>query len=141
MKGNYPLSRAKLHRALLELLQHPEVHLTYQPLKWGGKCDWDDISPPTNIRIKIDANGGEAVRFVIHELLHVILAPIFVGRLDETLEEVTVVAFDTYMWAYVEKSPERHARWARLIKKKLDEDLKPVPLEEQVNRAKGAGPP
>ena len=37
MRGKYPLNRPKLHRALMELLQHPEVvvrfkHMTAQSL-------------------------------------------------------------------------------------------------------------
>jgi hypothetical protein len=134
MKGNYPLSRAKLYRALLELIRHPEVKLSYQALKWGGHCEWGDIIPPTNIRIKVDANSGEASRFVVHELLHVILYPMLFCRFDDTLEEVFVVAMDTYMWAYIEKSPARHAEWVKAVKKKLDEGLVDIPLEDQVKR-------
>lgn len=118
----------------MELIRHPEVKLSYQALKYGGKCDWDDIIPPTNIRIKVDANSGEAHRFVVHELLHVILYPMLFRRLDETLEEVVVVAMDAYMWSYIEKSPARHAEWAKAVKTKLNEGMEAVPYEEQVKR-------
>jgi len=134
MKGNYPLSRVRLHRALLELLAHPEVFLELAPMRDGGRAHWDDITPPTNIRIKVDANAGEQVRFVIHELLHIILHPMFIGHVDNTLEEVCVVALDTYFGDYVMKSPKRLAKWTALIAAKLDEHMVPVPLAEQVER-------
>jgi len=136
MKGRYPLTKVRLHRALLDLLAHPEVHLTYTPLKLGGKTVWDDVMPPTNIRIKVDANGGDDLAVVIHELLHIIFYPLFVGRTDSTLEEVCIVGLEQYMFTYVTKSHERTARWRKLIKKKLDEHLVDVPLEEQVDRRK-----
>jgi len=135
MKGKYPLTRARLHRALLDLLMHKEVHLTYTPLKYGGHCEWDEVFPPTNIRIRVDANSGDDIKFVIHELLHVIFHPIFVGRVDDTLEEVCIIALDTYMHEYVDKSPERLTHWRRLVTKKLEEGMVDVPIAVMADRS------
>jgi len=92
--------------------------------------------PPTNIRIRVDANGGDDLSVVIHELLHVIYYPMFVGRTDSTLEEVCILALEHYMLAYVMKSHERVAKWRKVIKKKLDANTEEIPLEKQVDRTK-----
>ena len=87
----------------------------------------------------MDANQGEHVAFVVHELLHVILHPLVIGRVDSTLEEVWIVSLTDYMSRYIHKSPERLARWNRIIRKKLDESEKadgliPLTVEELVDR-------
>lgn len=136
MRGKYPLTPARLYRTLLTFLEHREVHLTFQSLRDGGNCEWDEIFPPTNIRIKVDANTGDHIEFVIHEIVHIIYLPMHLGYVDDTLEEVNVVATGAYMSNYVHKSPKRLARWTALIEKKLREDTTPVPMEERVDRSK-----
>jgi hypothetical protein len=138
MKGKYPLNRTRLHRALLDLLQHPEVKLEFATVKGDGAgyCEWDDVMPPTNIRIVVDANTGDDLRFVLHELLHVILFPLFVGRTDSTLEEVAIMAYDTYMWEYISKDAEREKRWRTVMRKKAQAGQKPIPLAAQADRTK-----
>lgn len=124
MKGKYPLNRPKLHKALLELLQHPEVvvrfkHMTAQ----SGLSDWDDVVPPTNIIISVNANDQTAmadhVAIVIHELLHVMFMPMCLGWLTEEVEEVVILALDAHMSKYVMESPARLHRWEKEIAKKI----------------------
>lgn len=105
-------------------------------LTTAGTVLWDDIFPPTNIRIKIDANDGEHVKKVVHELLHVMLYDLWVGRLDATLDEVLIDAMTTDMYLYVNKSKTRLALWLDLIDEKLKEDTVPVPYEERMARKK-----
>mgnify|MGYP006266383227 CR=1 FL=1 len=93
---------------------------------------WDELFPPTNIRIKVDANAGQHISSVVHELLHVILYEMFLGRLGATLEEVCVVSLESYLSGYINKSPERVAKWTRLIESKLpqiDNPLDPSRVE------------
>lgn len=123
MRGNYPLTRTKMHAALLQLLAHDEVRVTYKGmLKREGFVDWDDIMPPTNITILVDANTDPLnhVSAVIHELLHVTLYPCWLGRLSEDYLEVGVLAYERDMYEWVKKSPARLAKWNALIAKKLN---------------------
>lgn len=85
-----------------------------------GHIVWDDISPPTNLNIKIDANENptQHLSAVIHELLHVILCPMFVGRMAMDYQEIAVLAYETDMYAYITKSPARLAKWNDLIGQK-----------------------
>jgi hypothetical protein len=124
MKGNYPLNTAKLNRVLLELLRHPEVHLTYQPMTaQQGHSMWNWIVPPTNIRIKVDANQQTGVvdhiGTVVHELLHVVVFPLSLGRFHDDLDEVLVLALDAHMIAYIRRSPKRLSAWTEAINQKL----------------------
>lgn len=101
----------------------------------AGRVEWDQLFPPTNIRIKVDGNRADHVNYVIHELLHVILLPIIIGQLDDTLEEVVVCSLDTYMYQYVKKSPKRFALWNDTINQKLTEGKPDTPLETLVDRS------
>lgn len=125
MRGNYPLTRVKMHRVLLELLAHDEVKLRYKFMATReGFVDWDDIMPPTNITIFIDANTDPSnhVSAVLHELLHVALYPCWVGRLSDDYLEVGMLAFEADMYQYVKRSPSRLAKWNTLIEEKLKGD-------------------
>ena len=124
MKGKWPLTTTRLHRALMELLQHPEVHLTFQPMTaQQGHCSWNEIYPPTDIRIKVDANQQtgaiDHIGTVVHELLHVIVFPISLGRFSDDIDEVIVLALDAHMLAYIRKSPKRLQEWTEAINQKL----------------------
>lgn len=124
MKGKYPLTRQKLHSVLLELLNHPEVHLTFGPMvAQQGLSLWDEITPPTNIVIKVDANQQTGVMdhisTVIHELLHVVFISTFIGIVDGSLEEVCILALDAHMMEYIRKSPKRLHLWEEAINTKL----------------------
>jgi hypothetical protein len=126
MKGSYPLNTAKLHRVLLELLRHPDVHLTFQMMTaQQGHNLWDEIMPPTDIRIKVDANQQTGVvdhiGTVVHELLHIVVYPMSLGRFADDLDEVMVLALDAYMLAYIRKSPKRLHEWTEAINTKLKE--------------------
>jgi hypothetical protein len=124
VKGTYPLNTTKLHRVLLELLRHPEVHLTYEHMTaQQGHNLWDEIMPPTNLRIRVDANQQTGVLdhlgTVVHELLHVVVYPMSLGRLSDDLDEVLALALDAYMIAYIRKSPKRLSIWTEAINQKL----------------------
>lgn len=90
-----------------------------------GLSNWDDVCPPTNIQIDVDANQQTGVldhlSTVVHELLHVILMPMCLGWLTEDMEEIVILAFDADMTAYIRKSPARLARWTEAINTKLNE--------------------
>lgn len=105
----------------------------------AGHSDWDDVYPPSNIKIRVDANGGDPVEITIHELIHVVFHPMTLGHVDDTLDEVIVDAMTHYIFAYVQKSPARLKQWTVLIKKKLKEsdDSVPLPYDEFVKRTDG----
>lgn len=107
-------------------LRSCEAHVVYDPEHW----------PPYDVTVTIDANQGPVVQNVIHELLHVVFSSMFVGTVDDTLEEVFILAIDTYMSDYVKKTKSRHAKWVALIEKKLAESTKdePCTLEEMADR-------
>lgn len=90
-----------------------------------GYCDWDDLFPPTNIEIKVDANqqidGIDHIGTTVHELLHVLLMPMCLGWLSDDLEEHVILAMDKVITAYVRKSPKRLHTWTELIATKLKE--------------------
>lgn len=86
---------------------------------------WDEIMPPTDIRIKVDANQQTGVvdhiGTVVHELLHIVVYPMSLGRFADDLDEVMVLALDAYMLAYIRKSPKRLHEWTEAINTKLKE--------------------
>lgn len=122
MRGNYPLTRPKLHRVLLDLLRHDEVRLRYKAMRKNeGFVDWDDIMPPTNITIDVDANTNPTAHLsaVVHELLHVAFYPMLVGRMSDEFSEVGILAYERDMYAYIQRSPSRVAKWTAAIEAKL----------------------
>lgn len=127
MRGTYPLSRVKLHRVLLELLKHPEVKLRYTNMvTQQGHSLWNPIGPPTDILIRVNANRNPVhhITTVVHELIHVVLYTMFIGLVEEDLEEVMVLALEADIYAYINKSKTRLARWNSIIAEKLA-DQKP----------------
>ena len=80
---------------------------------------WDDLFPPTKIKVIVNANAGDVLVSVIHELIHVVLYETFLGRLGATLEEVCVVALEQQIVAYVRAKPARLAKWDAAIAAKL----------------------
>jgi hypothetical protein len=114
--------------------------LGYGTLRNGvaANVEYDpDYWPPYDVTVTVDANNGNLVQYVIHELLHVVFGPLIAGSMDETLEEVVIVALEAYMIEYVKKSKTRYAKWSSLIEKKLAEslaDAPAIPLEELVDR-------
>jgi len=90
-----------------------------------GFNHWDEIHPPTNIRIKVDANQQTGVldhiSTVVHELIHTVILPVLLGWFTDDLEEVIVLALDATMLEYIRKSPARLSKWTELINTKLQE--------------------
>jgi hypothetical protein len=126
VRGNYPLTRARLHSVLLELLNHPEVSLSFGLMTaQQGLSNWNCILPPTNIVIKVDANqqtgAMDHIGTVVHELLHVVFINMFIGWLTEDMEEIAILAYDADMLAYIRKSPKRLHTWEEAINRKLHE--------------------
>lgn len=101
--------------------------------------DYDpDYWPPYTVKIVIDANNGDMIYYVIHELLHVVFSPLIAPHMDETLEELVIVSFDTYVADWIKGSKVRRAKWERLIEKKIAESeakKNPLPLAERVDRS------
>ena len=132
------MTRVTLHRHLLRLLERPTTSLELGTVtgKYAGHVILDDDWPPSKVAIRIDANNQPLVQYVIHELLHVVFDPTVTPACDETLEEVIIVALDTYMYEYVKGSKARLAKWNALIERKLAATEKPaVSLEELVDRS------
>jgi len=123
---------------LLLLLDRPTTTLRFAPKRNGtaASCVFDDRFPPAYVKIVVDANNNETVRFVIHELIHVVISELVIGKFDATLEEIFVLSLETYLWNFVSSSKARLARWQKLIEKKLTENppLADVPLEELADR-------
>lgn len=124
------------------MLLRPTTNLNYRTIREPGivaRVIYDpDHFPPYDVLIEVDANNGKLVENVIHELLHVIFSPFFAGLLDDTLDEVCVMALEEYMVQYVSKSKSRLAKWTKLIEKKLVEskqDETPPSLEELADRS------
>lgn len=82
------------------------------------------------MKIEVDANNQNVSQFVMHELTHVIISELILGKFDPTLEEAFLLGLETFMWDFISKSPARVAKWDKLIQKKLAENpqLPDVPL-------------
>lgn len=102
----------------------------------GASVDYDDKFPPAYVHIIVDANNNETIKFVIHELIHVVISELIIGKFDETLEEVFVLSLETYLWNFVSANKVRLAKWNKLIQKKLAENPPedPPSLEELADR-------
>lgn len=104
----------------------------------AGHVKWDEVFPPSSIIIKVDANTGEPLESIVHELLHVVLYPMTLGHLDATLDEIVVIAMTSYMYEFILKNPARLKQWNALVKRKLKEsDIVlnvQVPFDKQVKR-------
>ena len=136
-----PWSRPALNRHLLSLLDRPSTTLTSGSLRKevAARVEFDPNYPPAYVRVQVDANNTPVARFVIHELLHVVMSEKVLG-LDETLEEVLIVALEAHLWAFVEKSKSRRTKWDSLIERKLAEHcatLTDRTIEEIVDRTEG----
>lgn len=76
--------------------------------------DWEKGRHPTAVEIQVDIDKDGAIRCVIHELLHVVLAD-ELGWASGEVEEVIVLALETELYEYVKKSPRRLAGWRKAI--------------------------
>jgi hypothetical protein len=85
----------------------------------GAVAHYDTEFPPAMIHITVNTNEHEVIRYVIHELLHVTLSEIVIGRFALDLEEIVILAIEEYMTQYVLKSRARLLRWRNLIDQKL----------------------
>jgi len=90
-----------------------------------GLSDWDDIFPPTRIVISVDANQQtgaiDHISTVVHELLHIVFRPMYLGWVDDKLEEIGILAYDHALTEYIRKSPKRLQVWTETIDAKLKE--------------------
>jgi hypothetical protein len=104
----------------------------------GAAVDFPEYFPPKHVKIEIDLNNGpQIIPFIIHELVHVVMSELIRGKFDETLEEVLIVAWATFVSDWVMASKTRKARWQKVLDRKLVEyqaTLEDVPYEEQVAR-------
>ena len=123
-KARKPWSKVSLHRHLLNLLDRPTTTLKLRAKRndYAGDATFDDYFPPAKITIELDGNNQPLARYVMHELLHVILCEIILGKFDETVEEAFILGLENFMWAYIEeKKGGRRAKWDALIERKLAE--------------------
>lgn len=105
----------------------------------AAEVEFDDHFPPSWIKIRVDGNNQPVLQFVIHELLHVVLSELVLGKFDDTLEEVLIVALDAYMYSYVTSSKARTRKWNALLDEKFAaaHAAQPDrPLDEVVERSK-----
>ena len=129
-KPRKPWSKVSLHRHLLNLLARPTTSLKFQAKRDGCVADVivDDNFPPAYVKITVDANNNVNVaRYVMHELLHVVMSELVLGKFDFTLEEVIILGFETYMWEFISSSKPRLRKWEKIIAAKLA--LNPSPVE------------
>lgn len=134
-----PWSRVSLHRHLLKLLERPTTTVAAGTLRKpvAARVNFDDSFPPDRIKVEIDANNMSATQLVVHELLHVVCSELVLGKFDETLEEVLILALEAHMMDHINKSKTRRTRWADAIERKLAESLATlpaVPLSVQTER-------
>lgn len=115
---------------LLNLLDRPMVTIKRVPKRneTAGSCDFDDFFPPRYIKIEVDANAGDTIPTVLHELIHVIFSEIIWGKFDPTLEEVWIMAYETYMWEFIKVSPARLKKWNSIIDRKIAEYEATLPI-------------
>lgn len=122
------------------MLDRPTTTVTLKSKRNGVAADnvYDDHFPPAYVRIEVDANTAMTERFVMHELVHVTLSELILGKFDGTLEEVIILAFENFMWNFIESDPKRLMRWRRLVAKKIAETspVIDVPIEKLVDRRK-----
>jgi len=133
-----PWSRVSLHRHLLSLLDRPTTSLKFGTKRNGiaGYVDFDDKFPPAYVRITVDANNTPVAQYVVHELIHVVISELVLGKFDSTLEEIVVLSLDRYIWNFISTNKSRLAKWEKLIAKKLAEHPEPdVALEELADRS------
>ena len=100
------------------------MNLRYQKLvDKAGQVVFDELGPPTNIQIHVDANDDPTnhISTVVHELLHVILFTMFIGFVDDTIEEIMIVALEAELYKYIKRSKSRLTLWNDLISRKLVE--------------------
>lgn len=104
--------------------------------EYGATVNFDVSGTLEYIEIKADKNVEDHVENIVHELVHVALSEMFQWRVDETLEEVMVLALASYMYNYVKASKIRRHRWVTIIERKFAEsDTRPEkPLSELVER-------
>jgi hypothetical protein len=122
VKVSLPLKTKTLPLHLYRLLSHPEVKLEYGPLTHHvAQAIWEEAFPPTNIRLKIDANQDKHISSVVHELLHIVFCGMVTGYLDSDLEEICIIALEKHVYDYITASPQRESRWNRLIEAKLNQ--------------------
>lgn len=89
------------------------------------------------MKIEVDGNNQPLTRFVLHELLHVTFSELILGKFDRTLEEVMILAYEEYMWNFIQASKTRRAKWEALIERKLAEfraTQPDIPLVELADR-------
>lgn len=88
----------------------------------AAEVDYEYEFPPSCVTIYLDANALQpVVSTVVHELIHVVFSESFLNRVDETLEEVMVVALTEHMYRYISERKARLLRWSQLIEAKLTE--------------------
>lgn len=97
---------------------------------------YDDFFPPLSVQVKVDANNHPDIKFVLHELLHVVFADILRARVDDSVEEVVIVALTEDLYSFVKSSPTRHLAWQGLIEHKL---AKTSPPEVTSDESSGTG--
>ena len=120
------------------MLDRPTTSLKLATKRNGiaGDVIYDDKYPPAYVKISIDANDNHTIQNVVHELIHVVIAELVIGKFDYTLEEVVVLSLESYIWNFISSSPARLKRWEKLIAKKLAENPQEpeTPLEELADR-------
>lgn len=124
---------------MLDLLERPTTTVTARPKRNGYMADaeFEAKYPPAYVKIEIDLNNPDPVWIVVHELLHVVLSAMVLGRLDDSLEEVVILSMDKYFYDWIKASPKRLNRWKTLVEKKLAETAATLPdrsLEEMADR-------
>ena len=108
-------------KQLRKLLMHKEVHLQFRPLNDAtARVDWENVSPPSRVRIVVDHDQDGRIRCIIHELLHLVLYDIMEQNFNTELQETAIDAWEKLLWENVSFSPQKLGSWRRAIAKKLE---------------------
>ena len=112
-------TRLSLKRRLKNLLRRPQVKLLQSTLhECAARADWTGDGPAVEIRVDTTQTG--MIQAVIHELLHYHFRETFGALLDESLEEVLILALEKYLWDDdIQRSTTQVRNWRRLINQKL----------------------
>ena len=91
----------------------PKIATAHIEYTWGG------TKGNRNFRCTIDASQGGLIESLLHETLHIVVAPEIGDNFNTPLEEVVIRALEGDLWRKGFKTADVK-KWRSLIKRKLD---------------------
>jgi hypothetical protein len=131
------LTTARTFRILCSMLDRAGSEIVLGPMrKNAATVDFTPEFCPNKIVIRGDGNQTPLERNILHELIHVLVAP-WILAFDEQMEEVAILAWESHLWDFVTRDKRRSARWQALVAKKVAEyeaTLPETPIAELIDR-------